>query len=466
MKQSNQAYVLRDGRTEVLDLLDAPLWVYDLDRDRNVWANAAGLEMWGVESCEELAARVNNVSEHSRTRLAEIRELVQSGGRVHTQGAFSAQGRPAPLRLTMSRFPLPDGHLGVLVEAERVASDPFEHDTLRGVDALRYTTVAISLHRRDGTTLMRNPAALRAFGPRDLGDLFVDVAEGLSILVRLARGEDYAGEIQLHTLTGPRWYALDARPALDPVTGDPSVLVNAHDVTDQREARQVKEDFVSVVSHELRTPLTSIRGCLSLIGAGVAQAQAAELLAIANNNCERLMDLVDDLLDARRIAAGHFVVNPAACDLTQVVRDAVEHNRGLCERFGVQFDVRMPGASVPVRADRVRIQQVITNFLSNAAKFSPSGGAVRVGVEADEREVSVTVTDAGPGVPEAFHMHVFRPFAQADASAKRAVGGTGLGLSICKAIVESHGGSIGFDSPSGLGATFWFRLPLWAGEPT
>ena len=238
----------------------------------------------------------------------------------------------------------------------------------------------------------------------------------------------------------------------------------ARDVEEQKRIEQLKNDFVSVVSHELRRPLTSIRGSLGLIAGGVAgelPAKVRSLVDIAAKNCERLVRLINDILDVEKIESGQMGFRLAPVDLAALAGQAIESNRAYAEGYGV--GLRIAGATDAARVwgDADRLLQVITNLISNAVKFSPRGGVVEVAVTRGEGEARVAVTDHGQGVPPEFRQRIFEKFAQADSSSTREKGGTGLGLSISRAIVERHQGRIGFASEPGVATAFFFDLPLF-----
>ncbi|MEA2937000.1 MAG: hypothetical protein QOC56_504 [Alphaproteobacteria bacterium] len=240
-----------------------------------------------------------------------------------------------------------------------------------------------------------------------------------------------------------------------------SVIV---DISERRQNERLKDEFVSTVSHELRTPLTSIAGSLGLLTGGATGAMpepAMRLLRIAHKNSERLVRLINDILDIEKIESGKVVFDLKWVEVGTIVDQAVEGTRGYAEGFGVRVRFDPAAAASYVRADPDRLVQVLTNLLSNAIKFSPREGEVVVSIEQRADAVRITVRDHGLGIPENFKPRVFEKFAQADASDARQKGGTGLGLSIVKQIVTYLGGTVGFDTPADGGTAFHVDLPRW-----
>ena len=235
------------------------------------------------------------------------------------------------------------------------------------------------------------------------------------------------------------------------------------DITGRKEVERMKNEFISVVSHELRTPLTSIRGALGLVASGTVgdlPDQAQPFVDIAARNCDRLVRLINDILDIEKIEANKMDFTLQPFELMHLVSQAVESIRIYAGQNGANIVVSdgMPGAVVLVDEDR--FTQVLTNLLSNAAKFSPQNGTIRVSTQASNDGVRLSVSDEGPGIPEAFSKQIFEKFSQADASDSRQKAGTGLGLSITKAIVNKLGGEITFETQQGKGATFYVDLPV------
>jgi PAS domain S-box-containing protein len=241
-----------------------------------------------------------------------------------------------------------------------------------------------------------------------------------------------------------------------------AVIAQGRDITAQLEAERMKKEFTSTLSHELRTPLTSIIGSLQLINSGVmgeVDKEVAELTQVAERNGQRLLDLINDILDIEKIESGKLALAPEVIALDDLVRESMVLNKGFGERFKVRFEAHGEVSGSRVHADRKRLLQVMTNLLSNAVKFSPEGGVVEISAADVGPNVRVSVHDRGGGIPDGFRGRIFGRFTQADSTAARQKGGTGLGLAICKRLVELMHGRIGFDDRPGGGTTFWFELP-------
>jgi PAS domain S-box-containing protein len=240
------------------------------------------------------------------------------------------------------------------------------------------------------------------------------------------------------------------------------VLCLLTDLRPQLQADKAKRDFISTVSHELRTPLTSIRGSLGLLAAGAFGAlstEAQSLVTIASSNGDRLLRLINDLLDIDRIEAGGVAFRVRSLELGSLVAQAVTVSQGFAVQYGVALSFTSPGCEAWVNGDPDRLLQVLANLISNAVKYSPRGEIVSVFLTSAGTTHRVGVSDRGRGIPVELRGRIFEKFVQSDSSDARQRGGTGLGLFITKAIVEQHGGSIGFSSQPGAGTTFFFELP-------
>lgn len=246
------------------------------------------------------------------------------------------------------------------------------------------------------------------------------------------------------------------------VVADDELVVIMRDLTELKRVDRLKSEFVATVSHELRTPITAIRGSLGLLLGGVLGPLAPNvqsMLDVAARNCERLLRLVNDILDSEQIETGRLSLELRSLDLAALVEQTVTANRGYGAPTGVVIELLEPLPRVAVLADADRLTQALTNILSNAIKFSPKDSTVRVGVVAQGSSVRICVADTGPGIPEGFRNRIFQRFAQVDGSDQRSAQGSGLGLSIAKAIVERCKGSIRYTSEPGQGTTFFIELP-------
>ncbi len=242
------------------------------------------------------------------------------------------------------------------------------------------------------------------------------------------------------------------------------VLILIRDISERKVAERLKNEFVSIVSHELRTPLTSIRGSLGLVCAGMSAElppRVQELLNIAHRNSERLIELVNDMLDIDKIETGQMVFQMKPVEVVPLVDQVLAMNQAYARQYDVTFVLSQIVPEAQVFADPHRLMQVLTNLLSNAAKFSPTGGRVELAVQRVDQHIRLAMTDHGAGVPEEFRPFIFQRFAQADTSDTRHRGGSGLGLSISRAIVEQMHGRIGFTSEPHVATTFYVDLPEW-----
>lgn len=251
---------------------------------------------------------------------------------------------------------------------------------------------------------------------------------------------------------------------LNPIQlGDNFLLLGSIiDTSEHKRLERLQNEFVSMVSHELRTPMTSIAAALGLLSGGKAGPMpqpALRLVAIAHANCQRLVRLINDILDIQKLEAGQMTFYFQRCDARLLLEKAIEANRAIADDGGVHIRLDAMPRHFLVHVDPDRFIQVITNLLSNAIKFSTREGEVVVAIERLDDKIRVTVRDHGAGIPAEFKPRIFDKFAQADAATTREKSGTGLGLSITRQIVELMGGQIGFEDAAGGGTTFKFDLP-------
>jgi protein-histidine pros-kinase len=255
--------------------------------------------------------------------------------------------------------------------------------------------------------------------------------------------------------------------SLAPLETEDGLLVSAavRDVSERRqlleETARIKDEFFATVSHELRTPLTSMLGyCELMADLEELSPQGRRFLQVITRSAERELRLVDDLLTLVAIEDSGLEIRPHVVDLEPLVRDAFEAARPRAEEVGIELSLEIPGFPVQVAVDHDRIGQAIDNMLSNALKFTPRGGSVRVRLRTRERLAEIEVADSGPGIPENEAGRIFERLFRADSAVAQQVPGAGLGLTIALAIAEAHHGSIELVKDDSVGTTFRMELPL------
>ncbi len=332
---------------------------------------------------------------------------------------------------------------------------------------LASTGDGLIVYSADGRITFVNPAAglLLARDPKELVDTAPDLWSlfGLEPEDRFDPGSQ-GSQVREVTVEEPTHRIIDVRT--DPVIDDHGhylgFVATLHDVTAEREIGQMKNEFVSTVSHELRTPLTSIKGYVDLIldgEAGEVNEIQTEFLGIVKENSDRLVDLINDLLDISRIESGRIHLKVQPLDVAERIRGAVDTFRAVLEQQDRTITVEVPDGLPRVAGDPDRVGQVLINFISNAIKYSPEGGSIWVRAAEEDGFVRMSVTDEGIGIAEEDMARLFTKFYRVDSKLTREIGGTGLGLSIVKSIIELLGGEVGVTSEAGAGSTFWFTLP-------
>jgi PAS domain S-box-containing protein len=328
---------------------------------------------------------------------------------------------------------------------------------------------------RNGMASLVNPAAGRLLGapPEDLTGASVhhllhgsqpggSTCGGDCLLLRaLTRNTSASGETTVYRLDGTSFPAdFSLTPILEQGRYAGSVL-SFRDISQRFALDRMKDEFVSTVSHELRTPLTSIRGALGLLSAGLlgtVSDKAANLLRIALSNSDRLVRLINDILDLERIQSGREPLTFRPIAVGEIIRQAIDGMQPVADAAGVQLI--HDANEVQLSADPDRLLQVITNLLSNAVKFSPEGATVAVTLREGSSGLTLSVIDQGRGIPADKLDTIFDRFQQVDASDSRQKGGSGLGLAICRTIVQQHGGRIWAERNPVVGSTFRVVLPF------
>ena len=351
---------------------------------------------------------------------------------------------------------------------------------------LETVPAALMIFNPDGSVRLRNRAATEVMGiepqnpelRKNYWDRFKRIAKDGSLIpkerwisTRALTGEIIKNEeLEIHHPDGRVFPILASGAPLRNELGHVSGAVVAfQDIAKMREVDRMKDEFVSIVSHELRTPLTSIRGSVQLVlddAKAVTDPEHRTLLQIALNNCERLVRIINDILDVSKIESGNLTLRKKGAHVADLIRQSVDVVSGPARSAGVKLATNVPAGIRPVVVDPDRIVQALVNLLSNAVKFAPKDSTVTVAVTGSEQMVTISVSDQGEGIAPENVNRLFRKFQQVDSSSSRRKGGTGLGLAITKALVEQHGGRIFVDSELGKGTRFSFTLPVASGEET
>lgn len=295
-----------------------------------------------------------------------------------------------------------------------------------------------------------------------------DLPLDLEFSRRMLAGEQRAYQREkryLHQQGHTIWVLVHVSLVKDRV-GNPLYFVSQiQDISDRHELERIKDEFISIVSHELRTPLTAIRGSLGILETGVLDtepATAKQMLQVALNNSDRLVRLVNDILDLERLESGKITLVPEPCWVADLLQQALESVQALALPDQITIQVRAIEAEIAVAPDA--IVQAIINLLGNAIKFSQPGSTIWLQTELlphpPAPTVQFSIRDQGRGIPPEKLETIFGRFQQIDVSDSRQKGGTGLGLAICKSIVQQHGGTIWAESVLGAGSTFYFTIPV------
>lgn len=242
------------------------------------------------------------------------------------------------------------------------------------------------------------------------------------------------------------------------------MMVILHDITRDKEIDRLKTEFVSIAAHQLRTPLSAIKWTLRMIldgDVGKISEKQADLLEKGYQSNERMITLINDLLNVARIEEGRFIYNLAPRSLEKIIQGIIDASKQSIKDKKLKIVFNKPKKPLPkVEVDEEKIRLLIQNLLDNAIRFNKPGGQVTVLIKCDKMNIEVMIKDTGIGIPNSQQNRIFTKFFRADNAIISETEGTGLGLFICKNIIEAHGGKIWFESKEGQGVTFWFTLPV------
>jgi PAS domain S-box-containing protein len=405
---------------------------------------------------------------HQTLRSDEIGVLINSFAKMVQ--AVQIRERELALALTESR------ELTSVTAESRRRVEAAHADLLATLETI---PAALMIFNNDGAVRLRNRAATDVMGiepqnaelRKNYWERFKRIAKDGSLIPkeqwvseRALRGETIKNEeVEIHHPDGRVFPILASGAPLRNELGHiAGAVVAFQDIAKMREVDRMKDEFVSIVSHELRTPLTSIRGSVQLVlddANSVPDEEHRTLLQIALNNCERLVRIINDILDVSKIESGNLTLRRKAVDVTELVRQSVDVVANPARTAQVRLELNVPATVRPVMVDPDRIVQALVNLLSNAVKFAPADSTVTVTVTGSAQLVTIVVADQGEGIAPENLNRLFRKFQQVDSSSSRRKGGTGLGLAITKALVEQHGGRIVVDSELHKGTRFSVTLP-------
>lgn len=378
----------------------------------------------------------------------------------------------------------------------RSAEDALRRSTREWSTTFDALSDAISLIRADGTVLRCNRAMLELMGEAHLpaaGRAFAELPGGLGLFGTpvFERAIETRMRQTAEGRLGERWFRLAADPVLDDdgrVTAVVQILTDVTDIKELEEAARqradalsaaarAKDEFLAMLGHELRNPLAAISNALHILNQIGSQAEPAKRQrTLLRRQVGHLTRMVDDLLDVSRITRGKIELRLERFDLRPLVQSAVQSSLPQMETNGQHFELYMPDVPVMINADATRVEQVVTNLLNNAAKYTDAGGSIRLVVETSPDPVPgkdpfsgsafIRVIDTGIGIAPEMLPRIFDLFAQVDQTLDRTRGGLGIGLTLVRNLVEMHGGVIGASSPGpGRGSTFTVRLPMLHSSP-
>jgi PAS domain S-box-containing protein len=454
----------------------SPVITTTLDGTITTW-NPAAERLYGYTAAEAIGMPIGVIippDQRPRSGDAVGASLAAHSGNAFETIRVAKDGRRIDVLLMLSAITSPTGETIGVIKITRDLT-PLKAAENKFRVAVESCPNGMMMSDRAGTIVMVNKEIERLFGYRReelIGRSIEDLVPERLRHRHMGQRDGFARSPRQRHMDGSREIVgarkdgteIPIEVGLTPIESPEGMMVLSAvvDISERKRLDRLKDEFVSMVSHELRTPLTSISGALGLLmedAGGRLPDTAMQLLTIAHANSQRLVRLINDILDLQKIEAGQLAFHLRYVGLRSVVEQAIEANRAFAEGFDVR--IRLEGAPCEgeVMADPDRLAQVLTDLLSNAIKFSPPGGEVVVAIARHGGEMRVSVRDHGPGIPDEFKSRIFEKFAQADSSDARQKGGTGLGLNIAKQLIHHHGGKLDFVAARGGGTVFYFDLP-------
>jgi len=399
-------------------------------------------------------------------------------GKGRVVSAKRKDGSVFPIELGVNKIVL-KGQVGFVGSVrditERVAAqNALEQGERNFRQTLENAPIAAIAISPEGALIRVNKAAkiLLGYAQEDLADSNIelahrddnniDAAQMQSLLE--SKEQNYTVEKRLVTKSGELIWVEQHVSLVRHADGSPKYFIKQMiNLTERKKTERIKNEFIATVSHELRTPITSISGALGLILGAMNEElpeKVVDLLKIAHKNSQRLIALVNDILDMEKLGAGEVHYEFDDFNVRQLIEQTVSASGAYAQNHGVKLLVPEANEDFKIHTDELRFNQVLTNFISNACKFSPAGGTVTIEAQQVGDRGRISVCDNGVGIAEEFKTRIFSKFAQADSSTTRQKGGTGLGLMISKQLVEQMNGTIGFESEPNVETKFWFEFAL------
>lgn len=425
---------------------------------------------WLNKAIIALSVQTRDVS----TRIRNKEEIVWPHSRIKEFNDLSIQAEEMSSEMVVILDKLMDEQ-ELLQSRVKISNEIIDESYARSGAIIETAVEGIITMDHDGVIESFNPAAEKIFMRlhveaigSNIADLIKSTNDSESLLEKLisTSHEEGAGRLIEMEATGSDGETFPVEITVSEVQLRERKIYTAfvNDISERKQAERIKNEFVSNVSHELRTPLTSIRGAIGLMASdklGEMPEKFKSMLNITLKNTDRLVRLINDILDIQKLEAGGlvFVLRPEK--LAPIIEQCVEQNISYGQQFGVNIKLINSLQDVVIKTEPDRLNQVLTNLISNAVKFSPEGDDVTVMVSKLGHNVRISVVDNGPGISESDHETIFNKFSQIDGSSTRHTGGTGLGLNIAKNYVKRMHGEIGLDSSKGNGTTFYVLIPIY-----
>ncbi len=484
----SRALKLASSEQKLSDILDSVLDGFvmtDVNGVITTW-NKQAEAIFGWRSDEAIGSNLaafislpaNAISGYSRVAMLLMNEKNEFTKRRTEVAAFHKNGQEVPIEITLTPHSSDDNWIfSAFVRdiSDRKKSELMAKQLTSIVNASQDAIIGENL---DGTIISWSPGAERMYGYKASQMLGANIQliipgnkiEEFEEIANLIKNGESVNDFETIRIKADG-STLEVSQAVSPVKNEFGVIqgisVIARDITHRKEVEKRINEFYSTVSHELRTPLTSIRGALSLVADEIVEPnsdEAKEMIRIARNSSERLVSIINDILDLRKIEAGKLELHKEKVTAESIVKRSIELMDGMARTANVTLSSSID-SELTLSADSSRLLQVMTNLLSNAIKYSEANDLVNITVQENEYGFArFSITDEGPGIPVEYQNKLFEKFQQIDSSDTRPKEGTGLGLAISKAIISQHGGEIGMHSQPGLGSTFWFELPTLRNE--